>query len=123
MLAGLNWGRNKSLGECFRSMLTEFEVCVYILLFWCEFMSNCRLKDKFGKGEEAFSVLGETIYILGFVDFSSLLNFLDIKKKAFWEHLKSLHIYVLIVLPLSGDLVFCCLHGSFEQCGLKFSMK
>lgn len=50
-------------------------------------MSNCRLKDKFGKGEEAFSVLGETIYILGFVDFSSpeLPGF---KKKSIWGTFK-----------------------------------
>ena len=45
-------------------------------------MSNCRLKDKFGKEEEAFSVLRETIYILGFVDFSSLLNFLGLQTKS-----------------------------------------
>ena len=46
-------------------------------------MSDCRLKDKSGKEEEAFTVLGETtIYILGFVDFSSLLNFLGLQTKS-----------------------------------------
>lgn len=40
-------------------------------------MSYLRIKDKFGKEEEAFSVPGEIIYILGFVDISSVLNFPD----------------------------------------------
>ena len=75
-------------------------------------MSDCRLKDKFGKEEEAFSVLGETIYILGFVDFSSLPGFTN--KKHVGDILKSLPIYLLIALPLSEGLVFCCFHDCFE---------
>lgn len=58
-------------------------------------MSNCRLKDNFGKEEEAFSVLGETIYILRFVDFSSLLNFLGLQTEACWGHFEvTAHIFI-----------------------------
>lgn len=46
-------------------------------------MSYLRIKDEFGKEEEAFSVLGEIIWMLAFVDISSLLNFLYLEKKAF----------------------------------------